>query len=66
VRRAARDDLILAVSERLNLEKAGVALRDLPARVVWFKDRIQPKAVLDVLESETQPVAAAGRHAERQ
>lgn len=50
VRRAARDDLILAVSERLNLDKAGVELRDLPARVVWFKDRIQPKAVLEVLE----------------
>jgi hypothetical protein len=33
---------------------------------VWFKDRIQPKAVLDVLESEKQPVAAAGRHAEQQ
>ncbi len=50
VRRAGRDDLILAVSERLNLEKAGVELRDLPARVVWFKDRVQPKAVLEVLE----------------
>lgn len=50
VRRAARDDLILAVSERLNLAKAGVELRDLPARVVWFKDRIQPQAVLEVLE----------------
>jgi predicted nuclease of restriction endonuclease-like RecB superfamily len=61
VRRAARHDLILAVSERLNLEQAGVAVRDLPARVVWFKDRIQPKAVLDVLESEAQPMATAGR-----
>ncbi len=50
VRRAAREDIILAVSERLNLEKAGVDLRDLPARVVWFKDRVQPKAVLEVLE----------------
>ncbi len=50
VRQAARDDLVLAVSERLNLDKAGVDLRDLPARVVWFKDRVQPKAVLEVLE----------------
>lgn len=50
VRRAAREDVILAVSERLNLEKAGVDLRDLPAWVVWFKDRVQPKAVLEVLE----------------
>ncbi len=52
VRRAARDDLILAISERLNLERAGVKLQNLPARVVWFKDRVLPKAVLDVLESE--------------
>ncbi len=50
VRRAAREDVILAVSERLNLEKAGVDLRDLPARVVWFKDRVQPKALLAILE----------------
>jgi predicted nuclease of restriction endonuclease-like RecB superfamily len=51
VRRAARHDLILAISERLNLERAGVKLHDLPARVVWFKDRLLPKAVLEVLEA---------------
>lgn len=51
VRRAGRPDLILAISERLNLERAGVTLRDLPARVVWFKDRVLPKAVLEVLEA---------------
>jgi len=50
VRRAGRQDLILAVSERLNLEGAGVKREDIPARVVWFKDRVLPKAVLDVLE----------------
>jgi uncharacterized protein len=50
VRRAGRQDLILAVSERLNLEGAGVKRQDIPARVVWFKDRVLPKAVLDVLE----------------
>ena len=50
VRRAGRADIILAVSERLNLERAGVRRSDLPARVVWFKDRVLPKAVLDVLE----------------
>ena len=49
VRRAARHDLILAISERLNLERAGVKTADLPARVVWFKDRVLPKAVLEVL-----------------
>jgi hypothetical protein len=50
VRRAGRHDLVLAVSERLNLERAGITLRNIPARVVWFKDRVQPKAVLEVLE----------------
>lgn len=50
VRQAGRDDLILAISERLNLEKAGVKLGDTPARIIWYKDRLQPKAVLEVLE----------------
>ncbi len=50
VRQSGRNDLILAVSERLNLEKAGVKLNDLPARVVWFKDQLLPKAVLAALE----------------
>jgi hypothetical protein len=51
VRRAQRDDLILAISERLNLARAGVRLQDVPARIVWFKDRVQPQAVLEVLEA---------------
>ena len=50
VRRADADNLILAVSERLNLEKAGVKFTDTPARVIWFKDKLSPKAVLTVLE----------------
>lgn len=50
VRRAERDDLILAISERLNLEKAGVKLTDVPAKIIWFKDKLLPKAVLAVLE----------------
>lgn len=49
VRQSGRDDLILAISERLNLEKAGVKLDQLPARVIWFKDQLNPKAVLNVL-----------------
>jgi hypothetical protein len=47
--RSGCDHLILAISERLNLEKAGVKISDTPARIVWFKDKLQPKAVLDVL-----------------
>ena len=49
VRRAGRDDLILAISERLNLEKAGVNLTDVPAKIIWFKDKLLPKAVLAAL-----------------
>lgn len=50
VRHADADNLILAISERLNLEKAGVKFTDIPTKVVWFKDKLTPKAVLEVLE----------------
>jgi hypothetical protein len=50
VRRAECSNLILAISERLNLEKAGVKLNDVPAKIIWFKDKLLPKAVLAVLE----------------
>lgn len=54
VRKSGRDDIILLVSERLNLENAGVKVHETPAKVVWFKGKIAPKDVLAVLE----PVAA--------
>jgi predicted nuclease of restriction endonuclease-like RecB superfamily len=50
VRRAECNNLILAISERLNLEKAGVKVSDVPARIVWFKDKLLPKAVLAVMD----------------
>jgi hypothetical protein len=56
VRRARRHDLILAISERLNLERAGVTVKDVPARLVWFKDRVLPTAVLEVLEAGEEAV----------
>ncbi|NJO42140.1 MAG: DUF790 family protein [Cyanobacteria bacterium CRU_2_1] len=49
VRQSGRDDLILAISERLNLEKAGVKIGETPARMIWFKDKLSPKSVLAVL-----------------
>lgn len=52
VRRANCDNLILAISERLNLEKAGVKLDNVPARIVWFKEKLLPKAVLEVMGNE--------------
>jgi predicted nuclease of restriction endonuclease-like RecB superfamily len=50
VRRAEVDNLILAISEWLNLEKAGVKFKDTSAQIIWFKDKLSPKAVLEVLE----------------
>lgn len=50
VRKSGRGDLILAISERLNLEKAGVNVSDLPAKIIWFKDQLLPKSVLAILE----------------
>jgi uncharacterized protein len=49
VRKSGRDDLILAVSERLNLEKAGVKINETPAQIIWFKDQLLPKSVLALL-----------------
>ena len=51
VRQSQCDNLILAVSERLNLEKAGVRLEQVPAQIVWFKHKLSPKLVHDVLEA---------------
>ncbi|MGB3508922.1 MAG: DUF790 family protein [Microcoleaceae cyanobacterium] len=51
VQSAESDNLILAVSERLNLEKAGVKIKDVPVPIVWFKDKLSPKSVLEVLNS---------------
>lgn len=52
VRRANVRNLILAISERLNLEKAGVNTNNVPAQVIWFKDKLSPKAVLAALEEQ--------------
>lgn len=50
VQQAQRDDLILAISEGLNLEQAGLRVGDLPVKIVWFKHKLTPKQVLDVIE----------------
>ncbi|ERN41409.1 hypothetical protein KR51_00019780 [Rubidibacter lacunae KORDI 51-2] len=52
VRRANIPNLVLAISERLNLEKAEINTAQLPARVVWFKDKLAPKAVLEAIASD--------------
>ncbi len=54
VRKAQRRDLILAISERLNLEKAGVTTQDLPTPILWFKAKLTAKAILALL-AELEP-----------
>ncbi len=51
VRQVGNVNLILAISERLNLEKAGINPSQIPVPTVWFKDKLQPKAVLAALEA---------------
>lgn len=51
VRKANIPNLILAISERLNLEKAGINPQSLPVEVVWFKEQLNPKAVLAVVDT---------------
>lgn len=51
VRNSDVNNLILAISERLNLDKAGVDFSDTPARLIWFKDKLSPKDVLNLLEN---------------
>lgn len=50
LRKSGRTDVIVCVSERLNLEKAGVDPSDFGDRVVWFKGILNPKDVLAVAE----------------
>lgn len=49
VRKSQCDNLILAISERLNLEKAGVKIENVDTKIIWFKDKLLPKAVLELL-----------------
>ncbi|MFN5816728.1 MAG: DUF790 family protein [Pseudanabaena sp.] len=51
LKQANYENLILAISERLNLEKAGVKMSDTPTLTVWFKDKLLPKSILQVISS---------------
>ena len=50
VKKSECKNLILAVSERLNLEKAGVNVRDVSVPIIWFKDKLLPKQVLAIID----------------
>lgn len=49
VRRAAMPDLLLAVSDRLNVSTEQIA--ELAGPVIWFKGKLDPRQVLAVIES---------------
>ncbi|GHF36944.1 hypothetical protein HNQ07_001259 [Deinococcus metalli] len=55
LRKSGRQDVIVCVSERLNLERAGVNPSDFGERVVWFKGVLHPRDVLAVAERMTGP-----------
>ena len=50
IRKSGVSNMVLAVSERLNLGEVGVKLDKVLAKVIWFKEKILPKDVLAVLE----------------
>lgn len=49
VAKSGINNMILAISNRLNLEKAGVKVENVMADIVWFKEKIIPKDVLAIL-----------------
>jgi uncharacterized protein len=51
IRRAAQPNFIIAISERLNLQKAGVKFDDLPNPIIWFKNKLLAKDILKVIRS---------------
>lgn len=57
LRRSGRRNVIVAVSERLNLERVGVDVSDFDERLVWFKGVLPPREVLAVAERLTAGAA---------
>ncbi len=49
VAKSGINNMILAISNRLNLEKAGVKVENVMADIIWFKEKILPKDVLAIL-----------------
>ena len=50
VAKSGINNIILAVSQKLNLEKAGVKIENVMAKIVWFKEKIIPKDVLAIID----------------
>ena len=50
IARSGRTDLVIAVSERLNHGSSAKTIERLEDQIVWFKDAVPPKRVLEVAE----------------
>ncbi|MCZ2201539.1 DUF790 family protein [Cylindrospermopsis raciborskii] len=50
VKKANCHNLILAISEKLNLEKSRVKFDNVPGKIIWFKEKLLPKPILALIE----------------
>jgi uncharacterized protein len=50
LRRSNRRDIVIAVSQKLNIGESGANLDGLEDQIVWFKGGLDPKTVLEVAE----------------
>jgi uncharacterized protein len=50
LRRSNRRDIVIAVSQKLNIGESGANLEGLEDQIVWFKGALDPKTVLEVAE----------------
>jgi uncharacterized protein len=50
LRRSNRRDIVIAVSQKLNIGESGANLDGLEDQIVWFKGALEPKTVLEVAE----------------
>jgi uncharacterized protein len=50
LRRSNRRDIVIAVSQKLNIGESGANLEGLEDQIVWFKGALDPKAVLEVAD----------------
>jgi uncharacterized protein len=48
--RSNRRDIVIAVSQKLNIGESGANLEGLEDQIVWFKGALDPKAVLEVAD----------------
>jgi uncharacterized protein len=51
LRRSGRRDIVIAVSQKLNLGESGANLDGLEGQIVWFKGGLDPKLVLELAET---------------